>query len=198
MLLDGAEQLEPKKLLAHQQALWEQQRQYVMANSGFYRNLWDGLTPPLKLIDLPQLPLSCKSQLRESQAQSPPFGNYLASEMSRVNRLHRTSGTTGQAMNLALSSRDCEITEVVGGRSQSAAGLGPENRVVHCLNYQMWMGGITDHLTLERTGAMVVPYGVGGSELLIRTIMEIGIDAISCTPSYPAVFPTGAVCPRNS
>jgi phenylacetate-CoA ligase len=50
------------------------------------------------------------------------------------------------------------------------------------------MGGVTDHLTLEQTGATVVPFGVGGSELLIRTIREIGIDAISCTPSYPAVL----------
>jgi phenylacetate-CoA ligase len=52
----------------------------------------------------------------------------------------------------------------------------------------MWMGGVTDHLTLERTGATVVPFGVGGTELLVRTIRETGIDAISCTPSYPAVL----------
>jgi phenylacetate-CoA ligase len=91
-------------------------------------------------------------------------------------------------MNLGLSRRDSEITEIVGGRCQTAAGLGPGHTVVHCLNYQMWMGGLTDHMTLERTGATVVPFGVGGSELLIRTIREIGINAISCTPSYPAVL----------
>jgi len=34
----------------------------------------------------------------------------------------------------------------------------------------------------------VVPFGVGSTELLIRTIMETGINAISCTPSYPAVL----------
>jgi phenylacetate-CoA ligase len=60
--------------------------------------------------------------------------------------------------------------------------------VVHCLNYQMWMGGVTDHLTLEQTGAMVVPFGVGSTELLIHTILQTGINAISCTPSYPAVL----------
>ena len=91
-------------------------------------------------------------------------------------------------MNLALSARDCEITETVGGRAQRSAGLTAKHSVVHCLNYQMWMGGVTDHLTLERTGAMVVPFGVGSTELLIRTILETGIDAISCTPSYPAVL----------
>jgi phenylacetate-CoA ligase len=52
----------------------------------------------------------------------------------------------------------------------------------------MWMGGLTDHLTLERTGATVVPFGVGNTELLIRTILDVGITAISCTPSYPAVL----------
>jgi phenylacetate-CoA ligase len=50
------------------------------------------------------------------------------------------------------------------------------------------MGGYTDHATLEATGASVVPFGVGDSELLIRTIRELRITAISCTPSYPAVL----------
>jgi phenylacetate-CoA ligase len=119
---------------------------------------------------------------------SPPFGDYLAARPEKVSRLHRTSGTTGQAMNLALSARDCEITEIVGGRAQTLAGLKAGMMVVHCLNYQMWMGGLTDHLTLERTGATVVPFGVGSTELLIRTIIETGITAISCTPSYPAAL----------
>ena len=175
-------------LLCHQQAAWERQREYVARNSVFYQELWDGQTPPRNLRDLPVLPLSSKAQLRMSQADHPPFGNYLASTRAKVTRLHRTSGTSGQAMNLALSARDCEITESVGGRSHRAAGLTANHTVVHCLNYQMWMGGITDHLTLERTGATVVPFGIGGTELLIRTIREIGINAISCTPSYPAVL----------
>ncbi len=91
-------------------------------------------------------------------------------------------------MNLALSARDCEITAVVGGRCHRSAGLTPNHSVIHCLNYQMWMGGVTDHLTLEQTGAMVVPFGVGATDLLIDTIIQTGIDAISCTPSYPAVL----------
>ena len=180
--------LDASKLFAHQQGLWQAQSHYVSTHSDFYRNQWQGRKVPANLGDLPELPLSAKAQLRLSQAATPPFGDYLASTRAAVTRLHRTSGTTGQAMNLALSARDCEITEAVGGRSQRSAGLRAEHSVVHCLNYQMWMGGVTDHLTLEKTGAMVVPFGVGGTELLIRTILEIGIDAISCTPSYPAVL----------
>ncbi|SOE00316.1 phenylacetate--CoA ligase family protein [Caenispirillum bisanense] len=178
----------PDVLHAHQQALWQAQRRHVTERSAFYRDLWLGAAPPEDLRDLPALPLSDKSQLRLSQAAQPPFGDYLAAPRAQAVRLHRTSGTTGQAMNLALSARDCHITQVVGGRCHGAAGLGPGHTVVHCLNYQMWMGGVTDHMTLEATGALVVPFGVGNTDLLIRTIREVGIDAISCTPSYPAVL----------
>jgi len=187
-LLPGATTLPAADLGKHQQEAWPFQAEYVAANSAFYQRLWDGREPPKRLEDLPLLPMSSKADVRISQAEHPPFGDYLAADRKTVSRLHRTSGTTGQAMNLAMSARDCNTTETVGGRCQSAAGLDETHTVVHCLNYQMWMGGLTDHLTLERTGATVVPFGVGGTELLIRTIREIGITAISCTPSYPAVL----------
>ena len=187
-VIEGAEFMKPAALRAQQQTAWQAQRRHVLQNSKFYQRLWEGITVPETLDELPVLPLSDKSQLRSAQAAHPPFGDYLATPARAVNRLHRTSGTTGQAMNLALSAKDCRITEIVGGRSHRAAGLTDEHIVVHCLNYQMWMGGVSDHLTLEQTGAMVVPFGVGGSVELIRAIREIGINAISCTPSYPAVL----------
>ncbi|MCT4655527.1 MAG: hypothetical protein N4A65_06935 [Cohaesibacter sp.] len=187
-LLETAEYLSGPDLFAFQQTAWETQSAYVSDRSPFYQRLWRGKAAPKDLRALEDLPFSDKAQLRLSQAEHGPFGDYLAADPSVVNRLHRTSGTTGQAMNLALSRRDSTITAIVGGRSHRASGLTKDHKVAHCLNYQMWMGGVTDHLTLEETGAMVVPFGVGGTELLIRTILEVGIDAISCTPSYPAVL----------
>ncbi|SLN26001.1 Phenylacetate-coenzyme A ligase [Roseovarius litorisediminis] len=186
-LLDRAEFAAPDELAQHQQAAWAVQRRHV-AKSAFYSDLWQGQSAPVDLRDLAELPLSDKAQLRLSQAAHPPFGNYMTAPRSTAVRLHRTSGTTGQAMNLALSASDCAITEAVGGRCQSSAGLTPDHTVVHCLNYQMWMGGLTDHMTLQATGALVVPFGVGSTELLVRTIKEVGITAISCTPSYPSVL----------
>ncbi len=187
-LLLHAQTTPKNEMAAHNQKSWLRQSTYVVENSDFYRDLWAGQRPPENLCDLPCLPLSDKSQLRLSQEAFPPFGNYLAAPAQLATRLHRTSGTSGQAMNLAMSARDCEITQTVGGRAQTAAGLTPDHKVVHCLNYQMWMGGVTDHLTLEATGALVIPFGVGSTDLLIHTIMKLGITAISCTPSYPAVL----------
>ena len=187
-LLENGHLIPPDQISGHAQQAWENQSAYVAENSAFYQRLWGCQTPPAKLRDIAELPLSDKAGLRLAQAGAPPFGDYLAARPDQVNRLHRTSGTTGQAMNLAMSAKDCEITEIIGARAQSLAGLKAGITVVHCLNYQMWMGGLTDHLTLERTGATVVPFGVGATENLIRTILEIGITALSCTPSYPAVL----------
>ena len=177
-----------EQLNQHQQQAWAQQSRYVATHSAFYKQLWGKQQPPAQLADISQLPLSDKAMLRLSQAAHPPYGNYLAAPSKQANRFHRTSGTTGQAMNLVMSADDSHITEVIGGRCQSSAGLTTDHTVVHCLNYQMWMGGLTDHLTLEKTGATVVPFGVGNTELLIRTILETDISAISCTPSYPSVL----------
>ncbi|WP_436637954.1 phenylacetate--CoA ligase family protein [Microbaculum sp. FT89] len=188
MLVDRADFADLSDLAAHRQRLWEVQRDYVAAQSPLHRRAWGKTFPPKSLDGLADLPFTTKEMLRASQRDHPPFGDYLAGDETMVARVHRTSGTTGTAMNLALSRRDAHETAVVGGRAQAASGLGPGHRVVHCLNYRLWMGGFTDHTTLEETGATVVPFGVGETQLLIRTIRDLGITAISCTPSYPAVL----------
>ena len=176
------------ELAAHRQWLWERQRSYVAESSDLHRTLWRGIDVPERLDDLARLPLVDKDLLRASQREHPPFGSYLAASAADVRRVHRTGGTTGEAMNLALSTEDAEETAEIGARAQRASGLGPGDVVIHCLNYQLWMGGFTDHTTLEATGATVVPFGVGNPQLLVRTIRELRATAISCTPSYPAVL----------
>ena len=176
------------ELAAHRQRLWSQQRSHVREHSALYREVWQGYDVPDSLDDIAHLPLVDKETLRASQRAHPPFGAYLAAAPADVRRVHRTGGTTGEAMNLALSEADAQDTAEVGARAQRASGLGPGDVVVHCLNYQLWMGGFTDHTTLEATGATVVPFGVGNPGLLVRTIRELGVTAISCTPSYPAVL----------
>ncbi len=183
-----ADFLEPGEIRRIQCHNWKQQAGYVRQNSAFYQDYFaeHGLTGDLA--EIADLPFTDKEMLRFDQHANPPFGRYLAVSKEQITRMHRTSGTTGTAMNLALTAQDALMTAIVGGRAQSAAGLGSQHRVVHCLNYQLWMGGYTDHAALEATGAMVVPYGVGSTSGLIRLIQELQIDAISCTPSYPAVL----------
>ena len=135
--------------------------------------------------DLALLPFTTKQELRNSQKRVSPFGDFLAAPFEKVNRVHRTSGTTGSFIYTALTKQDLEQTHNCGARAFWAAGLRPHHRVVHCLNYCMWMGGYTDHANLETTGATVIPFGVGNSKQLIQVIKDTGINVISSTPSYP-------------
>lgn len=172
-----------------QEGLWAHQWNHVRTHSVFYRNkLGAALERPVGLADLPSLPFTHKDELRVSQEQTYPFGDYIACAPSQVVRLHRTSGTTGRPLHLANSRKDVDQIARVGGRAQFSAGLRPGDRVVHCLNYCMWTGGVTDHMTLEEAGACVVPFGVGNSAELLETIGDLGVTAISCTPSYPALL----------
>ncbi len=166
------------------------QIQYIFTNSTMYQKKYHQAGIVVKDItcvqDLAKLPFTTKTDLRVSQLRMPPYGDFLAATPDLVNRVHRTSGATGQFIYTALTHNDIEITNDCGARAFWAAGLRPHHRVVHCLNYCLWMGGYTDHSNLELTGATVFPFGVGNSRQLVRVIRDAGISVISSTPSYPA------------
>ena len=165
------------------------QIEYVYGHSKMYRDKFAeaGITKDkIKGVqDLALLPFTTKQELRDSQKRVAPFGDFLAASVEKVNRVHRTSGTTGSFIYTALTKQDLDLTHNCGARAFWAAGLRPHHRVIHCLNYCMWMGGYTDHANLETTGATVIPFGAGNSRQLIKVIKDAGINAISSTPSYP-------------
>ncbi len=160
---------------------------HVLASSSFYQKKLKGYRDAASLLrDLDILPFTEKKELIDDQLQYPPFGSNLSVNNSCVRRVHRTSGTTGRPVFLALTAKDIAATIDSGSRCFWASGLRPEDIVFHCLNYCMWMGGFTDHQSLEATGATVVPYGVGNSSKLIEAILNIRPTAIHCTVSYMA------------
>lgn len=178
------ETLAPDELAAREEHALAAQFVYVMAHSSFYRKKFRAAGTVATRTELATLPFTEKDELRASQEAHLPFGDYLAASPEEISRVHKTSGTTGRPLYIALTARDIEMTHECGARAYVCAGLQRGDRVVHCLNYQMWAGGVTDHLSLERAGATVIPFGVGNTHTLLRTIRDLNINAISCTPSY--------------
>ena len=130
------------------------------------------------------LPLITKRELLEDQAEYPPFGSLLAVPEKEIIRIHKTSGTTAMPFIITLTKLDIEDTYTASKRAYLAAGLSQTNRIVHCLNFNMWSGGITDYMALEEVGATAIPYGVGNTRLLLNLIQKLKINSISATPSY--------------
>jgi phenylacetate-CoA ligase len=131
-----------------------------------------------------ELPMLSKADLLDDQATHPPLGHLLAVIPEAIRRIHRTSGTSATPLFIALTERDIRDTYVSAERAFRLAGMGPGDRVVHCLNFNMWSGGVTDYMPIEQMQATAIPFGVGNTSLLLRLITTLRINAISATPSY--------------
>jgi phenylacetate-CoA ligase len=182
------ETMQPAALHQLENEYLRTQLDYVWARSAFYQARFTEAGVKREDIrdvaDLPLLPFTEKDECRRDQQEHPPFGSYLAATQEQVIRAHKTSGTTGRALYVALTHHDRTLMNECAARAFWAAGLRPSDTVVHCLNYCLWVGGFSDHENLETTGATIVPFGVGHTARLIQTIRELQINAISATPSY--------------
>ena len=125
-----------------------------------------------------------KADILADQRNHPPFGSLLAVPETDIRRIHKTSGTSTSPFLIALTERDIEDTYTASVRAFQHAGMGPQDRVAHCLNFNMWSGGVTDYIPIERTKATGIPFGVGNTSMLLQLIPALNINAISSTPSY--------------
>ena len=131
-----------------------------------------------------ELPFTTKNDLLEDQQKNPPFGSNLCVDVNKILRIHQTSGTTNKPLIITLTQKDINVNIAIGKRCFISSGLSEKDIVVHCLSYNMWMGGFTDHQSLEATGAAVIPFGVGNSKKLVNMIFSLKPTTIHCTPSY--------------
>ncbi|MBI5211014.1 MAG: AMP-binding protein [Elusimicrobia bacterium] len=157
---------------------------YVLGASAYYGprlRRWSKVRTPAEFA---QVPLTTKADILADQERHPPFGGNLCVPPAAIVRVHKTSGTTDKPVIIAMTAEDIRRTVRVGAACFRGAGLRPGDIVAHCLNYNMWAGGYTDHQSLEEAGATVVPFGVGNSRLLIETILHLRVTALHCTPSY--------------
>lgn len=119
------ETLSETDMAALQARKWERQRAYMASASAFYgRKLGSALNESLTLDGLQDLPLTDKEELRASQEDDYPFGDYIACRPEDVVRIHRTSGTTGRALILANSANDAHIIAQQGRAACGHQGCG--------------------------------------------------------------------------
>ena len=131
-----------------------------------------------------KLPPLNKKDILSDQEENPPFGRLLSVEPNKIRRIHKTSGTSAKPFIVTLTDEDILDTYMTTQRAFLLAGMGLGQRVVHCLSFNMWSGGVTDYMPIEQTGATAIPFGVGNTALLLHLIRDLGVNAISSTPSY--------------
>jgi len=162
---------------------------YDYATSPFYRARLDavGVRPDhiQRVEDLSLIPFMEKREIAESQAGGDLLGVNQCAPMKQIVRIQATGGTTGRPMRIGLTRRDVADYGRVGAAALWAMGCRPGDIVFGCMNYNLYSGGLSDHLTFETLGAATIPFGVGHSERLLTMMAglrdPVGIWA---TPSY--------------
>jgi phenylacetate-CoA ligase len=166
----------------------ERQLAALPERSPFYRRKFRSADVDVSSVasvdDLRHLPFTTKSDLRESQRQHPPFGDYLAVDRDRVKRVYQTSGTTGAPNLIALTGHDiAEVWGRIQARSYYASGVHPHNSVLSTYGAGPFVAGST-HRVMEQLGACSVPVAPGDTPR-VRSAFAAGIvDTMNGTPTF--------------
>ena len=131
------------------------------------------------LDDVRRLPFTRKQELRDGY----PFG-FLAVPLSKVLRIHTTSGTTGKPTVVGYTRKDLETWADLIARNLTMIGLSEGDIFQNMVNYGMFTGGLGFHYGAEKIGLTVIPSATGNTKRQIEMIHDFGVTAIHCTPSY--------------
>ncbi len=164
---------------------------YAYARSPFYRRKWDaaGIGPDdiRDLQTFEHVPVVTKEELRRSQEEAPPFGDYLCVPESDVVRVHGTSGTTGRPTAFAIGRDDWNAIATAHARVLWGMGVRPSDTVFVGSVFSLYMGSWGALLGAERLGATVFPFGAGvagQSTRAVNWMRQMKPSVFYGTPSY--------------
>ena len=156
---------------------------YVYTNVEFYRKKMDavGVKPEdiNDLSDIVKLPFTTKDDLRDNY----PFGLF-AKKNKDIVRIHASSGTTGKATVVGYTKNDLDVWDECVARCLTMADVDDNDIIQIAYGYGLFTGGLGAHGGAQKTGAMVVPMSTGNSKKLTTMMLDFGVTAIACTPSY--------------
>jgi phenylacetate-CoA ligase len=155
----------------------------LLRDNPFYR---DRLHPVEGWDDFERLPLLSKAEIVADQEAVAPFGSNLTYPLDRYVRLHQTSGSSGtQPLRWLDTAESWEWWERVWAEHvYPAAGVGPGDRVFCAFSFGPFIGFWSAFCGAERLGAMVISGGAMTTEQRARAILELGVTALCCTPTY--------------
>ena len=131
------------------------------------------------LADLARFPFTVKTDLRSNY----PFGLF-AVPRSQINRIHASSGTTGQPTVVGYTKADLAMWDEVMERSLRASGLRAGDLLHNAYGYGLFTGGLGVHGGAEKMGLTVVPVSGGMTKRQVRLIEDFQATGITVTPSY--------------
>lgn len=127
--------------------------------------------------DLARIPVLRKAELTELQKGAPPFGGLLGLPVERLQRIFMSPGPIYDPQG------PVEDFWRWGGGLRTA-GFGPGDIVLNTFSYHLSPAGFMFDAAARSLGCVVVPAGVGNTELQARILADLGVTAYTGTPSF--------------
>ncbi len=165
--------------------------EYAAATSPFYRRKWAeaGLEPGdiTSFEAFEQVPVITKADLRQSQLDHPPFGDYLCVPDEQIHHIHGTSGTTGTPTAFAVGRDDWSVIANNHARILWGMGVRPGDTVFVAAVFSLYLGSWGALAGAERLHCRVFPFGAGAPGMTARAVRWLATSrpaAFYATPSY--------------
>jgi phenylacetate-CoA ligase len=163
---------------------------YLFAHSAFYREKlaaagFASAPAAGALVDIGQLPLTDKDEIRATRTPDNPFGAHLSATAAEIVRVYSTSGTTGAPSYVPLTAGDLDNWVTASARSYAASGVTVGQRIVSTYNAGPFVAGAA-LAAFDRIGLCHIPVGTGNTERLMQAVELLRPEAVVLTPSYAA------------
>lgn len=176
-----------QELEALQLGLLREHLQFAYDNSPYYRHAFDaaGVQPAdlHALSDLRRFPFTDKKLERDRQLASPDLGDMVAVSEDDIVFVSASSGSTGVPTLSPFTLQDFQDFQNVESRLFWAAGMRPQDRYLHALNFSLFVGG-PDVIGAQNLGALCIWGGTQPSDRLLYFMKQFKPTITWTTPSY--------------
>ena len=184
---EAIETMSREEIEVYQTEQLKRHLQFAYENSPYYKQSFDeaGVSPEdfKVLSDLSKFPFINKQIERDAQLSKPLLGTLAATPEEDVVFVSASSGSTGVPTLSPFTKIDFDEFQDVQSRLFWAAGVRPNDRYVHALNFTLFVGG-PDVIGAQNLGALCIWAGTIPSERLLYILKEFQPTVIWTTPSY--------------
>ena len=160
---------------------------YAYDNTVYYKRAFDeaGVKPGdiESLDDIAKFPFCDKKTERETQHVGSFFGEMCSVPEEEVIFMATSSGSTGVPTVSPFTQEDFDLWQDTEARLFWQAGMRPNDRYVHGLNFALYVGG-PDVIGAQRLGALAIWVGAVPSDRLLFVLKQYQPTVIWTSPSY--------------
>src|SRR5262245_5543340 len=119
------------------------------------------------------IPTTVKAELRRSEEEHPPFGDYRGAPPGACVRLGASTGTSGRPTLILWTRKDLEVDYAASARGRWRWGLRPGMSLANAHPFGMNAGGWHFSHGIEGLGVLNIPSGPPVGERHVRDVIEV-------------------------